>query len=285
MTDPLVSTAWLAGRLSDPDIRVLYAPRAQPGRSRQGDEMEHIPGAVVFDPGDLSDPATGWPHGLPSPAVFAEAMGRLGLRRDATVVVYDARGIHAAPPVWWALRLMGFPRVLVLDGGLPAWRAEGRPIAAAPGVPAIVALSPALEPALACDLESLRHLIATRAAQIVDARPAGRGAGQAPEPRAGLRLGPMPGALTVPAQRVVTEDGQLKDAAALQDVFAAAGVDLAQPIVTASGSGRAACILALALARLGRHDVAVYDGAGGDGSGCADQPLVTPSKRPPRTIA
>jgi thiosulfate/3-mercaptopyruvate sulfurtransferase len=256
----LVSTAGLAGRLGDSDINVVSAPRGQAGRGRSGDQVDYIPGAVVFDIGDPLQQTVDRPHRLPSPAAFAERMGRLGLRRDATVVVYDVRGVYSAPPVWWALRLMGFPRVLILDGGLNAWRAEGRPIAAAPEVSVMTALSPALEPALACDLESLRYLVETEAAQIVDARPAARFGGEAFAPHVRLRSGHGPDAVNVPFHHVLTDAGRLKSAVALQEVFSAAGVDLARPIVTASGSGRGACILALALARLGRHDVAVCDG-------------------------
>lgn len=211
MTDPLVSTAWLAERLDDPDVRIIKAPRGQPGRGQQGDALEYIPGAVVFDFTDLSDAAIDQPPRPPSPAAFADAMSRLGLRREATVVVYDARGTYAAPPIWWVLRLMGFPKVLVLDGGLTAWRAEGRPVAAAGGLPVMTDLRPALEPALACDLESLRHLVARRGAQLVDARPAARFAYSAPEPRAGLQFGPIPGALNLPFRHVLTDDGRTTD--------------------------------------------------------------------------
>jgi len=116
--------------------------------------------------------------------------------------------------------------------------------------------------------------VESRAAQIVDARSAGRFTGEAPEPRAGLRSGHMPGARNLPWGELLTPDGRMKTAADLRAAFAAAGVDLAAPIVTTCGSGVSAAILALGLARLGREDVPVYDGSWTEWGGLADTPVV-----------
>jgi thiosulfate/3-mercaptopyruvate sulfurtransferase len=83
----------------------------------------------------------------------------------------------------------------------------------------------------------------------------------------------MPGALNVPWASLVNE-GRLRPAAELRRVFEGAGVDLAGPIVTTCGSGVSAAVLALALARLGRFDVAVYDGSWTEWGGRADTPVV-----------
>ena len=278
MTDPLVSTAWLAERLGSDDIRVIDATWFMPGEGRRGDEAYsagHIPGAVFFDIDTISDRATDLPHMLPAPDAFAEAAGALGLRRDLIQVVYDGQGIFSAPRVWWTLRIMGFPEVYVLDGGLPKWRAEGRPIESLLPNVTPTTIEPAFDPSLVRDLAAVQAVIDRHDAQIVDARAGPRFRGEVPEPREGLRSGHMPGARNVPWNGLINADGAMKSADDIRAAFGAAGVDLDKPIVTTCGSGVSASLLALALARLGREDVAVYDGSWTEWGGRADTPVVT----------
>ena len=278
MSDPLVSTAWLAERMGAADLQILDATWFMPGDPRTGREAfvaGHIPGAVFFDIDGVADPATDLPHMLPSAQAFAAAAGALGLRRQATVVVYDGQGIFSAPRVWWTLRTMGFAKVQVLDGGLPKWRAEGRAVENQVADPVPTALEPAFEPTLVRDLNSVDDLLARRAAQVIDARPGPRFRAEVPEPRAGLRGGHMPGACNVPFGGVLQADGTMKSAAELRAVFEAEGIDLSAPIVTTCGSGISAAVLALALAQMGREDVAVYDGSWAEWGGRADTPVVT----------
>lgn len=276
MTDPLVSTAWLAERLGDPTVRIVDATLplvGQPGHGRDSYLAGHIPGAVFFDINAIADPDTDLPHMLPTPDAFATAAGALGLSRDAVVVVYDAHGIYSAPRVWWTLRVMGYPQVFVLDGGLKAWRAEGRPVETDTPAVAPVAVTPLPVPPLVADLGAVTKVLASGGAQVVDARSAARFRGEAAEPRASLRSGHMPGALNLPFNEVVGADGTLKSAAELKAAFA--HVDLSRPIVTTCGSGVTASVLALALARLGRFDVAVYDGSWTEWGGRTDTAVVT----------
>jgi thiosulfate/3-mercaptopyruvate sulfurtransferase len=278
MSDPLVSTVWLAEHLTDPDVQVVDATWYMPAEGKLGHasfEAGHIPGAVFFDIDGIADEGTQLPHMLPTPEAFAAAAGELGLRREETIVVYDAQGLFSAPRVWWTLRVMGFPKVFVLDGGLPKWRADGHAVTDGPGAPIIAELPPAFHGDLVRDLDDVSALLQSRAAQIVDARPAGRFRGEAPEPRAGLRSGHMPGARNLPWNGLVNADGTMKSAADIRAAFQDAGVDLGRPIVTTCGSGVSASLLALALARLGREDVAVYDGSWTEWGGRADTPVVT----------
>nr|MEA2799211.1 thiosulfate/3-mercaptopyruvate sulfurtransferase [Phenylobacterium sp.] len=278
MSDPLVSTAWLAERLGGADIRVIDATWFMPGEGqtgRQAYEAGHIPGAGFFDIDGISDRSTDLPHMLPPADAFAEAAGALGLRRDLILVVYDGQGIFSAPRVWWMLRTMGFPEVFVLDGGLLKWRAEGRPLEISAPLPTPATIEPAFDPSLVRDLEQVRRTLEVRDAQVVDARAAARFRGEAPEPRAGLRSGHMPGAHNVPWNGLINADGTMKSAAEIRTAFEGAGVDLADPIVTTCGSGVSAALLALALARLGREDVAVYDGSWTEWGGRADTPVAT----------
>ena len=274
--DPMVSTEWLAARLGDPGVRIVDATLplvGQPGHGRDSYAAGHIPGAVFFDINAIADPDTDLPHMLPSPQAFAEAAGELGLSRDATIVVYDAHGIYSAPRVWWTLRAMGYPSAVVLDGGLRKWRADGRPVEQADVRPPPVRVELAFDPGLVAGVATVREALESGAAQVVDARSAARFRGEAPEPRASLRGGHMPGALNLPFDAVVSPDGTLKSASELAAAFA--HVDLARPIVTTCGSGVTAAVLALALARLGRLDVAVYDGSWTEWGGRDDTPVVT----------
>jgi len=276
--DPLASTAWLADHLTDPAVQVVDATWFMPGGRRTGAAAyaeAHIPGAVFFDIDAVADHDTDLPHMLPRPDAFAAAASRLGLRREATVVVYDAQGIFSAPRVWWTLRTMGFPQVRVLDGGLKTWRAEGRPVETAAAAPAPSSLAPVFEPALVRSLDDMRRILAAGEAQVVDARAGDRFRGEAPEPRPGLRSGHMPGACNLAWNALVNPDGTMKDAAGLEAAFAEAGVDLDRPIVTTCGSGVSAATLALGLARLGRQDVAVYDGSWTEWAGRSDTEVVT----------
>lgn len=276
MTDPMVTTDWLAERLGDPAVRVVDATLplvGQPGKGRDFYEAGHIPGAVFFDINAIADPDTDLPHMLPSPAAFAAAAGALGLGRDATIVVYDAHGLYSSARVWWTLRVMGYEQVFVLDGGLKKWTAEGRPVETAEAAPAPVEVSLAFEPELVADIADVNEVLGSGAAQVVDARSAGRFTGEAPEPRASLRSGHMPGALNLPFNEVVRADGTLKSADELKPIFS--HIDLARPIVTSCGSGVTAAVLALAAARLGRFDVTVYDGSWTEWGGRPDTAVVT----------
>lgn len=274
--DPMVSTAWLADRLGDPNVRVVDATLplvGQPGHGRDSYRAGHIPSAVFFDINAIADLTTDLPHMLPTPEAFSQAAGQLGLARDATVVVYDAHGIYSAPRVWWSLRVMGYADVLVLDGGLKLWLAQGRPVESADTLAPAVPVEAAFNPALVVNIADVTRLLASGEAQIVDARSAARFRGEVPEPRASLRTGHMPGALNLPFNEVVNPDGTLKSASELATVFA--HVDLHRPIVTTCGSGVTASVLALALARLGRPDVAVYDGSWTEWGGRPDTVIVT----------
>lgn len=274
--DPVVSTAWLADRLGS--VRIVDGSWHMPAEARDGRAEylhRHIPGAVFFDIDHVADHDTDLPHMLPTPEAFAQAAGELGLSRDADIVVYDVHGIRSAARVWWTLRAMGYAKVRVLDGGLRKWLAEGRPVEAGDAAPSPVVVAPRFDPDLVRSAADVKAILQSGSAQMLDARSAARFRGEAPEPRAGLRSGHMPGAANLPWEQVIAEDGTLRPAAELKSVFEQAGIDLAKPIVTTCGSGVTASVLALALARLGRDRTAVYDGSWSEWGGLADTPVVT----------
>ncbi len=276
---PLISTAGLAARLGDPTLVVLDASWFMPGVPRDPAaefRERHIPGAAFFDIDAISDRTTDLPHMLPPPAEFEAAVRAFGVNPDTDVVVYDSEGVFSAPRAWWEFRAMGHDRVHVLDGGLKAWLAEGRPVESGePTARAAGTFRAQPRAALVRDLDEMRAIVRNRAEQVVDARAGPRFRAEVPEPRAGLRSGHMPGARNLPFSALVQPDGRLAAPDALEAAFHGAGVDLAAPIVTTCGSGLTASVLALGLARLGREDVAVYDGSWTEWGGRDDTPVVT----------
>ena len=188
-------------------------------------------------------------------------------------VVYDGAGLFSAARVWWTFRLMGFARVAVLDGGLPKWRAGGGTLTADLPAPDRPHLTPRLQPHLVKYAAQVLVALQTGAAEVVDARAAGRFAGTVPEPRAGLRGRHMPGARNVPFTAVLNPDGTMKSPDALRAVFVAAGVDLTTPVITTCGSGVTAAVLDLALTLIGHTDHALYDGSWSEWGGRNDLPF------------
>jgi thiosulfate/3-mercaptopyruvate sulfurtransferase len=274
----MMSTAELAERMTRPDLVIIDASWFLPGSKRDPAKEYaegHIPGAVFFDIDATSDRDTDLPHMVASPADFATAARRHGVEPNSLVVVYDSTGVFSAPRVWWNFRYMGHERVFVLDGGLPKWIAEDRPVETGWREPTHGEFKADPQPDLIRTLDQMRQVMDTGSAQIVDARSASRFRGEEAEPRAGVRPGHIPGAKNAHYTRLIAEDGTLKHLEDLQTAFEDAGVDLAAPIATTCGSGISAAILALGLARLGRGDVAVYDGSWTEWGGRTDTPVAT----------
>jgi thiosulfate/3-mercaptopyruvate sulfurtransferase len=262
MENPFISTDWLASHTADISVVILDGSWYLPTANRKPYEeylAGHIPGAVYFDMDEIADKSTGLPHMLPSPEVFAAEVGKLGIGDGMTIVIYDESGLFSAPRIWWEFKAMGAPDVLILEGGGPKWRAEGRPLESGLTKRTPARFTPTFHPELVRNFNDVKAAIATKG-QIADARPSGRFAGRDPEPRPGLKPGHMPGALSLPAMDLVANGG-LKPMAELKAMFAAAGVDYDKPIITSCGSGATAATLLLALKLAGAKDVAVYDGA------------------------
>lgn len=274
----LVSTEWLAARLEAPDVKILdasYSPA--PGTPLDANyRIEHIPGARFFDIDEIADSENPLPHMLPAPEKFVARVRRMGIGDGDQVVIYDDKGIYSAARAWWMFRVMGHDDVAVLDGGLPKWKAEDRPLSSEPpGRATEKHFTARMQGDLVSDLYDIRRICEAGGAQVVDARSAERFAGIAPEPRPVSRAGHIPGSVNLPYAAMFNPDGTMRTPEEIRQLFEAARVKLNQPIVTTCGSGVTACILALGLAMLGHERASVYDGSWTEWGSRPDTPVAT----------
>ncbi|WP_117193785.1 3-mercaptopyruvate sulfurtransferase [Rhizobium terrae] len=278
----VVSSEWLHKELGSPDLRILDASFYLPAQNRDADAeyaAGHIPGAVRFDHDKVADHSTGLPHMVPSPEVFAEAVGRMGICESDRIVIYDGPGIFSSPRGWWLFRIMGARNVFVLDGGIDGWKAEGRPLETVVPSPEPATFTPDFRLDKVIDFQTMLSIVSEGTRQIADARPAGRFAGTEPEPRAGMRSGHMPGAVSLPSGTFSVK-GKLRPLSELRKAIEDAGIDFGQPVVTSCGSGITAAIITLALESLGHEDNALYDGSWTEWGSRQDTPVVTGPSAP-----
>lgn len=277
----LASADWLLEHLHDSDIRIYDATYHMPAAKRNASEEffeKHIPHAHFFDIDAVADPGATLPHMLPNSNTFAAAVEATGMRDEFLAIVYDTHGLMSAARLWWMFRIFGHDQVAVLDGGLPAWLAAGGALesGAAEKVPSPQgSFKRQFRPELVRSKDEVIAAIHSDNALIIDARGTPRFRGQVPEPRAGVRSGHIPGSISVPYTQLLDEHALLLRPVALETRFRENGFEPDLPIIASCGSGVTACVLALALAELGRTDVAVYDGSWNEWGADEDLPIET----------
>lgn len=275
--DPLVSAEWLKQHIQRPELKVLDATWVPPflkdrDSGRTCYENGHIPGAVYFDIDVIADQDSHLSHMLPDISDFDPMLGALGIGDGDEVVVYDSNNFFASARVWWTLRAMGLTEVAVLDGGLKAWQDIGGAVETEIPVPEPKEYTAMFLRRFVRNMDEMRAHVEAGDQPILDARDHGRFNGTSPEPRAGLPSGHMPGSVCVPASSLLNPDGKMKSADALAEIL---GDHKEGPVITTCGSGVSAAVIALALARIGNYDAAIYDGSWSEWAAHSDNPIAT----------
>ncbi len=274
----LVDAHWLKDHLDAPDVVVVDASWHLPTEQRDAKAEyleQHIPGTVFFDIDDISDTSSDLPHMLPDNAKFASKVRKLGIGDGMRIVVYDTVGMFSAARVWWMFRVMGAQDVILLDGGMPKWLEAGYSTEIGPVQRQERHFTVRRNMAIVRDVDDILDITKGSDIQIVDARAEARFRGDAPEPRAGLRAGHIPGARTVPFTTLLNDDRTLRSRDEMAAIFEDAGVSKNRPIVTSCGSGVTAAILSFALEELGHRNVSLYDGSWTEWGSREDLPIAT----------
>jgi thiosulfate/3-mercaptopyruvate sulfurtransferase len=264
--EALVSTAWLAEHLSDPDLRILDCTWHHVSTNLDGRTQyrgRHLPGSVHFDIDHLADKSNPLPHMLPNPADFAKKIGLLGISNDDRIVVYDRLcGGSAAARAWWMFRIFGHDKVAMLDGGYGKWTKEKLPTEMSAVRPEPKSFTATFTPSLVRSLSEMKANLVNNAEQVIDARGPSKFDGSQEDVFPHKKLGHIPNSINIPwGDLIDPESGAFIAHEALAARFQAVGIDLQRPIVTTCGSGITSCVVALGLFLLGKKDVAVYDGS------------------------
>ena len=274
LPDSLVTAEWLAGHLDEESIRVVdirgsvttedlgggrqratYA--GAPDRFEQG----HIPGSAFVDwTKDITDPNGDVKAQIAPPEVFKARMEALGVGDDTAVVVVDDTGGHLATRLWWALHYYGHDDVAVLDGGYRCWIDLGLPLSTEASAVPEVTFTPRPRPGLVSSSADVQRLLGTKDRQLLDARDEGTYSGST---QRGSRGGHIPGAVNVPAQALIGEEGRWRSGDEIRELAQSAGVALDQPVTAYCNGGVTATQLLFGLHRAGLplEKISNYDGS------------------------
>jgi len=258
----LVSADWLNQHLDDEGLVILDCSVNTVMEDGGGYHNEsgfetyqqgHIPGAGFADLTDqLCDSHLDIEFAMPDAEAFCTAMGKLGVGDNSSVVLYDRFFSAWAARVWWMLRWVGFDRAAILDGGLNAWLAGGRPLITGTVSRSVQKLTPELRPELIADKKEVLSAINSEKVQIIDTLPDIYYRG---EQSLYARPGHIPGAVNISALNLLDESGCYLPLDTLEALHS--GNKNARNI-TYCGGGIAASSNAFTMLRLGYTDVAVY---------------------------
>ncbi len=222
-----------------------------------------IEGAQFFDIDVAADQESALPHMLPTPEYFADCVSSMGISNDDHVVIYDQSGLYmASSRAWWMFRTYGHDKVYVLEGGLSAWKARGYALASGPAdAPAPGDFKADFRTELVVSRNDVLNNLETGDFLVLDARPAARFAGNAPEPRPGMRGGHIPRSVSLPFMETLEPSAFLKSPSALEQLFEKHELHTDARLAVYCGSGVTACTVALALFKARGQEAAIYDGS------------------------
>jgi thiosulfate/3-mercaptopyruvate sulfurtransferase len=267
MNSPLVSTDWLNANFTCSDLFILDVSMSKViGKEPIVYEQLHtIPNSYkVSIENDLSDLNSSTTHSFPSGKQVQKLSEQLGFNLKSTLIIYDNQGIYSSPRAWWIFRSLGYDNVFILDGGLPKWLAEGRPIDNKHCLIStdVVKLDSVLQRNSTAIITSdmLVLNIESEKSTVIDVRSEDRFLGLVSEPRAGVRSGHIPKSINLPFS-LVLESTEYKSANKLKVQFERLGFNRDACLIFSCGSGITACIVLVAAIIAGFDNVSLYDGS------------------------
>ena len=262
-SDMLVSTAWLARHLNDPNIVIL-----QVSRDRAAYDAGHVPGARFLALSDIVMTRDGLLNELPPAATLKSVFEHLGVSDDSRVILYGDASVLPATRAYFTLDYLGHEATALLDGGLHKWTAESRALAKETPEVRQGRLTPRPRPEVVLEINAVKDLSYAAAnapgasAVLVDARTSGEFNGATAASSEIPRPGHIPGATNVYWMQTQTskEDMTLLPEADLRKLYESLGVKPDRPVVTYCNTGMQASQSYFTLKYLG-YDAHMYDGS------------------------
>ncbi|HXN24725.1 MAG TPA: sulfurtransferase [Candidatus Dormibacteraeota bacterium] len=269
----LVSVDWLSKHFSDPSFVLLHISK------KEEYDAAHIPGAQYLEYHDISTPhGAGLMLELPPMAQLVSVFEKLGISNKSRVILYFGNDwVSPTTRVYWTIDTMGLgPRTSILDGGLPAWRAAGKPLTTEVKTATQGSITPEPRTDIFADAAWVSSHLNQPNVTILDARNREFYTGEKSD--GNPRQGHIPGASNLPFPELVDEkSSKFKNPDAIQELFENAGLKPSNLMVSYCHIGQRATVLYFAAKMLGYH-ARMYDGSWEEWSKSPNLPIVRGDK-------